>query len=110
MFSETEQEIARVQQLKDGELDKALKVAIEEREQLSKDLVQSTSEFSNQEKAKDAEVAALESIKKVRFVGSCVRLWSLLLFIEHNTMSNYSIPHALFHLFSPEKCTCTTES
>lgn len=61
----TEAEATQVQALKDGKLDEAVKKATDSREQLSKALVQTTSEFTNKRSALDAEVKALEAVKKV---------------------------------------------
>lgn len=55
-----------VQALKDGKLEKNLKSANVAREELSKELVQATSEMTNKKSALAAEVEALEAVKKVR--------------------------------------------
>lgn len=54
-----------MQALKDGKLEGNLKSATTTRENLSKDLVQATSEMTNKKSAHAAEVKALEAAKKV---------------------------------------------
>lgn len=54
-----------MQALKDGKIDKDVKNASANREKLSKDLVQATSEMTNKKTALQAEIKALEAVKKV---------------------------------------------
>lgn len=61
----TEVEAKRVQALKEGKLDKAVKDATTAREALSKELVQATSEMTNKKTALGTEEKALEAVKKV---------------------------------------------
>lgn len=65
LLSATEAEAKRVQALKEGTLDKAVKDASAVRENLSKDLVQATSEMTNKKSVLEAELAGLEAVKKV---------------------------------------------
>lgn len=65
LLSATEAEAKRVQALKEGTLDKAVKDASAAREKLSKDLVQATSEMTNKKSVLEAELAGLEAVKKV---------------------------------------------
>ncbi|CAM9771112.1 unnamed protein product, partial [Ectocarpus sp. 4 AP-2014] len=62
--AQTEAKAREVQALKEGKLEKDLKEASAAREKLSKDLVQATSEMTNKESALEAEVKALEAVKK----------------------------------------------
>ncbi|CAM9477580.1 unnamed protein product, partial [Ectocarpus sp. 6 AP-2014] len=62
--AQTEAKAKEVQALKEGKLEKDLKEASAAREKLSKDLVQATSEMTNKKSALEAEVKALEAVKK----------------------------------------------
>ncbi|CAN0229623.1 unnamed protein product, partial [Ectocarpus sp. 12 AP-2014] len=62
--AQTEAKAREVQALKEGRLEKDLKEASAAREKLSKDLVQATSEMTNKKSALEAEVKALEAVKK----------------------------------------------
>ncbi|CAM9840030.1 unnamed protein product [Ectocarpus sp. 8 AP-2014] len=62
--AQTEAKAREVQALKEGKLEKDLKEASAAREKLSKDLVQATSEMTNKKSGLEAEVKALEAVKK----------------------------------------------
>lgn len=64
-LSATETKAQEVQALKDGKLGKEMKSASLACENLSKELVQVTSEMENKKTALSAEVAALEAMIKV---------------------------------------------
>lgn len=66
VVSATEEEAKKVQALRDGEVDKAVKSAATSRDHLSKELVQATSELTNKKTALETELKALEALKKVR--------------------------------------------
>lgn len=65
-MTQAEAKAKEVQALKDGELEKNLKKATAAREELSKELVQATSEMTNKKSALAEEVKALDAVKKVR--------------------------------------------
>lgn len=65
-MTQTEAKAKEVQALKDGKLENDLKNSSAAREELSKEMVQATSEMANKRSTLEAEVKALEAVKKVR--------------------------------------------